>query len=292
MSGEAQTMRILYQIPGHMTAGPLGAAEIDRRRRLLQDWSGPNTVVEVADSPGGPLSIESTAEEFTCVPPMLAALRQRRQPADAVIVGCFGDPGVAALREVLDCPVIGPFESALHTGAQLGARVGVVTILDSVVPMLDRLVLGMGLSLRYAGAVAIDVPISPWLYVCTMLLALLIGFSKRRQELISLANLAGFHRESLRGYTVPLLDQFINILAAATVIAYSVYTFDAAAVPRNHAMMLTIPFVIYAIFRYLLITQKGDLGGAPETLLVSDKPLLISLIGWGFTSALIIYLTK
>jgi allantoin racemase len=159
MSGDAQAMRILYQIPGHMTAGPLGAPEIDRRRRLLQDWSGPNTVVEVADSPGGPLSIESTAEEFTCVPPMLAALRQRRQAADAVVVGCFGDPGVAALREVLDCPVIGPFEASLHTGAQLGARVGVVTILDSVVPMLDRLVLSMGLSLRYAGAVAIDVPV-------------------------------------------------------------------------------------------------------------------------------------
>ncbi len=159
MSGEQRPMRILYQIPGHMTAGPLGAAEIDRRRRLLQDWSGPDTVIDVADSPGGPLSIESTAEEFTCVPPMLAALRGRAQPADAVIVGCFGDPGVAALREVLDCPVIGPFEASLLTGAQLGARVGVVTILDSVIPMLDRLVLSMGLSLRYAGATAIDIPV-------------------------------------------------------------------------------------------------------------------------------------
>ena len=159
MSVEQRPMRILYQIPGHMTAGPLGAAEIDRRRRLLQDWSGPDTVVDVADSPGGPLSIESTAEEYTCVPPMLLALRGRAQQTDAVIVGCFGDPGVAALREVLDCPVIGPFEASFHTGAQLGGRVGVVTILDSVVPMLDRLALGMGLSLRYAGAMAIDIPV-------------------------------------------------------------------------------------------------------------------------------------
>ena len=90
---------------------------------------------------------------------MLAALRGRAQPADAVIVGCFGDPGVAALREVFDCAVIGPFEASLLTGAQLGARVGVVTILDSVIPMLDRLVLSMGHSVRYAGATAIDVPV-------------------------------------------------------------------------------------------------------------------------------------
>ena len=76
-----------------------------------------------------------------------------------MIVGCFGDPGLAALREMLDCPVVGPFEASLHLAAQLGGRVGVVTILDSVVPLLDHLVRGMGLSLRYAGAVAIDVPV-------------------------------------------------------------------------------------------------------------------------------------
>ncbi|CAN5645956.1 decaprenyl-phosphate phosphoribosyltransferase [soil metagenome] len=159
--------------------------------------------------------------------------------------------------------------------------------------IIDVFAIGGGFVLRaVGGAVAIDVPISPWLYVCTMLLALFVGFGKRRQELTSLAEDATAHRESLHGYTVALLDQFINILAAATVIAYSMYTFDAAAVPRNHAMMLTIPFVIYAIFRYLLITQKSDLGGAPETLLFADKPLLLSLIGWGFASALIIFITK
>jgi 4-hydroxybenzoate polyprenyltransferase len=161
------------------------------------------------------------------------------------------------------------------------------------IAIIDVFAIGGGFVLRaVGGAVAIDVPISPWLYVCTMLLALFVGFGKRRQELTSLAEDATAHRESLHGYTVQLLDQFINILAAATVIAYSVYTFDAAAVPRNHAMMLTIPFVVYAIFRYLLITQRSDLGGAPETLLFADRPLLLSLIGWGFTSALIIYLTK
>jgi allantoin racemase len=152
-------MHILYQIPGHMSVGPLGAPELERRRRMLQEWSGPHVTVEVADSPGGPLSIESHAEEILCVPPMVAALRRRSQAPDAVIVGCFGDPGVAALREMLDCPVVGPFEASFHIAAQLGARVGVVTILDSVVPMLDHLARGMGVSLRYAGALAIDIPV-------------------------------------------------------------------------------------------------------------------------------------
>jgi allantoin racemase len=152
-------MNILYQIPGDMSAGPLGPAELQRRMVLLEGWAASGTVIEVADSPGGPLSIESHVEEVVCVPPMLRALQRRAHPTNAVIVGCFGDPGIDALREVLDCPVVGPFEAAMHLGAQLGARIGVVTVLDSVVPMLDRLVRGMGMSLRYAGATAIDVPV-------------------------------------------------------------------------------------------------------------------------------------
>lgn len=152
-------MHVLYQIPGNVTAGPLGSPELERRRRILQGWAPPDVEVEVADAPGGPLSIESHAEEFLCVPPMIAALQKRPRQPDAVIVGCFGDPGLGALREILDCPVVGPFEAALHLGAQLGARTGVVTILDSVVPVLDHLVRGMGLSLRYAGAIAIDLPV-------------------------------------------------------------------------------------------------------------------------------------
>lgn len=152
-------MEILYQIPGDVSAGPLGRAELERRRQVLQEWVSPPVTVDVRDAPGGPLSIESHAEEYLCVPPMLAALLARQQAPDAVVIGCFGDPGLAAAREVLDCPVVGPFEAAMHAGAQLGARVGVVTILDSVVPVLDQIVRGMGLSLRYAGARAIDVPV-------------------------------------------------------------------------------------------------------------------------------------
>jgi 4-hydroxybenzoate polyprenyltransferase len=159
-------------------------------------------------------------------------------------------------------------------------------------PILDVFAIGGGFVFRAAGgAVAIAVPISPWLYVCTMLLALLVGFTKRRQELVFLEGRAEQHRASLRGYTVPVLDQYITILAAATIIAYSVYTFDAAAVPRNHAMMLTIPFVAYGVFRFLDSARRSELGGRPEALLFADRPLLISLIGWGVASAAIVLLT-
>lgn len=152
-------MHIVYQIPGDVTAGPMGAGELRRRAQMLQEWAGSGVRVEVADAPGGPLSIESHAEEALCIGAMINALRARRSEPDAVIVGCFGDPGLSALREIMECPVVGPFESSLHIAAQLGHRVGVVTILDSVIPVLDHLVRGMGLSLRYGGAVAIDLPV-------------------------------------------------------------------------------------------------------------------------------------
>jgi allantoin racemase len=151
--------RILYQIPGDLSAGPLGAEELERRLALLQGWAAGETVVEIADAPGGPLSIESAAEEASCVAPTIAALRRRTRTPDAIIVGCFSDPGLAAVRELFDCAVVGPFEASFHTAAQLGSRVGIITILDSVVPMLDRLAWAMGQSVRYAGATAIDVPV-------------------------------------------------------------------------------------------------------------------------------------
>jgi allantoin racemase len=151
--------RVLYQIPGDMCAGPLGAAELERRRTMLQGWAAADTIVEVADAPGGPLSIESHAEEAACVAPTISALRRRTRPPDAIIVGCFSDPGLGALRELFDCPIVGPFEASFHLAAQLGTRVGVVTILESVVPMLDRVAWGLGLAGRYAGAAAIEVPV-------------------------------------------------------------------------------------------------------------------------------------
>ncbi len=157
--------------------------------------------------------------------------------------------------------------------------------------ILDVCAIAAGFVLRAAGgAVAIDVPISPWLYVCTALLALFIGFGKRRNELMTLSDAAIGHRANLEAYSLPLLDQLIGIVASATVMAYALYTFDASSVPSNHAMMLTIPFVVYAIFRYLYLVHRHELAGSPETLLFADMPLLGSIAGWGLTSVAILYL--
>jgi 4-hydroxybenzoate polyprenyltransferase len=156
--------------------------------------------------------------------------------------------------------------------------------------IIDVFAIAAGFVLRAAGgAVAIGVPISPWLYVCTMLLALFLGFGKRRNELSTLQEAAVHHRANLDSYSLPLLDQIIAVVASATVMTYSLYTFDAPNVPANHAMMLTIPFVAYAIFRYLFLIYRKDQGGSPEVLLVTDHPLLLCILGWAATSVAILY---
>jgi len=155
--------------------------------------------------------------------------------------------------------------------------------------ILDVFAIAAGFVLRAAGgAVAIDVEISPWLLVCTMLLALFIGFGKRRNELATLQDATG-HRASLNDYSLPLLDQMIGTVASATVMAYSFYTFDASSVPQNHTMMLTIPFVVYAVFRYLYLIHRSELGGSPETLLFADRPLFLAILSWGLASMGILY---
>jgi 4-hydroxybenzoate polyprenyltransferase len=159
--------------------------------------------------------------------------------------------------------------------------------------ILDVLIIAAGFVLRaVGGAVAIHAPISPWLYVCTMLLALFLGFGKRRNELAVLGPEAASHRANLGMYTVPLLDQLIGLVSAATLMAYSLYTFDAPNVPADHTMMLTIPFVAYALFRYLYLIHGKGAGGSPEQVLVSDVPLLVCLAGWGLTCAAILTLAS
>lgn len=140
-----------------------------------------------------------------------------------------------------------------------------------------------------AGAVALAVPISPWLYVCAALLSLFVGFGKRRAELTLLDRDARGHRRNLDEYSLPLLDQFLVITTAATIMAYSLYTFVATNVPRNESMMLTIPFVVYAMFRYLFLVMRRDRGGAPEQVLFSDRPLLAAIVLWGITAVAILY---
>ena len=156
--------------------------------------------------------------------------------------------------------------------------------------ILDVLTVAAGFVLRaVAGAVVISVPISPWLYVCTTLLALFIGISRRRHELILLAESANEHRASLNEYTLPLLDQMIAVVTSATIIAYSLYTFSAPNLPSNHTMMLTIPFVLYGLFRYLYLIHVEGKGGTPEEIFFSDLPLIIDLGLWALAVIAILY---
>jgi 4-hydroxybenzoate polyprenyltransferase len=160
------------------------------------------------------------------------------------------------------------------------------------IPIIDVFVLASFYLLRVvAGLTLIHVArFSPWLYVVTTLGALYIGFGKRRAELSLLADGANAHRKVLEGYTIPLLDQFITIVSATTIGAYSLYTFSAPNLPGNHAMMVTIPFVIYGIFRYLYIVNMEKGGGAPEEDFLTDWPLQVTILLWGVTVLMVFYL--
>ena len=137
-----------------------------------------------------------------------------------------------------------------------------------------------------AGADAVEVRISPWLIVCTALLALFLALAKRRGELVALG--AEGTRPALDGYSFALVDQLVSIVAACTIVAYSLYTFTA----RDASwMMITIPFVVFGLFRYLLLMHREELGEEPENVLLSDVPILATIAAWAVTCAVILGLT-
>lgn len=156
--------------------------------------------------------------------------------------------------------------------------------------LIDVFAIAAGFVIRaVAGAVAISVPISPWLYVCTVLGSLLIALGKRRHELILLNDGASRHRRILDEYSPAMLDQMVGIVTATTIMAYSLYTFSAENLPRNNTMMLTIPFVLYGAFRYLYLIHVKNAGGTPEEMILKDRPLLLDVVLWVVTSAGILY---
>ena len=151
------------------------------------------------------------------------------------------------------------------------------------VVIIDAMTVAAGFVLRVAaGAVVVDVErFSPWLYVCITMIALLIALGKRRAELMELEGDASNHRAILDEYTLPFLDQLIGIVTAATIVSYSFYTFSAENLPDNHLMMLTIPFVVYFLFRYLYLIHVQGEGGSPDELLFKDQPLFFYGCGLG-----------
>jgi 4-hydroxybenzoate polyprenyltransferase len=157
--------------------------------------------------------------------------------------------------------------------------------------IIDVMIIAAGFVLRVgAGAIVAEAErFSPWLYVCTIFLALFMAIGKRRHELELLEAGAERHRRILNEYNTSFLDSMIHLVTTAGVVSYSFYTFSAINLPANHTMMLTIPFIIYFVFRYqYVIHVKGD-GGAPEMLLYTDRPLLAGLLLWGLSIVLIMY---
>jgi 4-hydroxybenzoate polyprenyltransferase len=157
------------------------------------------------------------------------------------------------------------------------------------VVLLDVMTIGGLFVVRAAaGAAAVEVRISPWLLLCTALLALFLALAKRRGELVLVGAEATPGRPVLEGYSLALVDQLVTVVAASTVISYCLYTFTAR---DSKAMMVTIPFVVFGVFRYLLLMHRRDLGEEPEEILLRDLPILVCIGGWAASAALILALT-
>ena len=163
------------------------------------------------------------------------------------------------------------------------------TIFLKHMAVLDVMSISGGFVIRsLAGVGAVGAAISPWLVVCTGLLTLFLGFSKRRHEIASLGPGAVGHRRNLADYSVPMLDEMMNIMLSATIIAYTLYTFTVYESDQEIFMMASIPFVIYGVFRYMLLVHR-DGGGNPDTLLLRDRALQVTLLLWLAVVMVVIY---
>jgi 4-hydroxybenzoate polyprenyltransferase len=183
------------------------------------------------------------------------------------------------------------FEFGLIAAAYIVLQTVYSSWLKHVV-IIDVLTIALGFVLRaVAGAVAIAVPISHWLLICTILLALFLALSKRRHELLLLAEGATNHRRILQEYSPYLLDQMIGVVTASTLMAYIFYTISPETTQKfgTPLLGLTIPFPIYGIFRYLYLVHQKEGGGNPSELLLNDRPLLVCVALWGIAVAAIIY---
>ncbi|MEO0023027.1 MAG: UbiA family prenyltransferase, partial [candidate division WOR-3 bacterium] len=158
--------------------------------------------------------------------------------------------------------------------------------------VLDVMVVAAGFALRaISGTYVIAVQISPWLFVCTILLALFLALAKRRHELLFLEGGGISHRSVLGKYSETLLDQMIAVATSATVITYCLYTIAPETVHKfgTHNLILTMPFVLYGIYRYLYLVYRREEGGAPEKVLFTDLPLIIDVLLWMISVVLILY---
>jgi 4-hydroxybenzoate polyprenyltransferase len=219
--------------------------------------------------------------------------RKRRRPIAAGRLGVG-----AAVATALALIVLGLAAGAALGPAFLLTATAYVALLAAYsawlkhVVIVDVLAVASGFVLRaVAGAVAIDVAMSGWLLICTILLALFLALGKRRYEYLTLGGDAAAHRPILAEYSPALLDQMIAVVTASTVTAYALYTMSPETVAkfRTHLLPATLPFVLYGIFRYLYLLYRRQLGGQPSELLLADPPLLVNAILWVLAVLAIIY---
>ena len=160
------------------------------------------------------------------------------------------------------------------------------------IPIVDVMVIAAGFVLRVAAGVVIITinQFSPWLFVATTFLALFIALGKRRAEIDTLESAADAHRQVLKGYSLDMLDQMLTIILATTMMTYCLYTIASPITSENHVMMLTIPFVIYGLLRYLYLIRMQHIGGAPEEIVLTDLPMQLAIGLWGLTVIIILYI--
>ena len=192
--------------------------------------------------------------------------------------------------------------TAIAGSFALGVRVGIVAVSYAALQVayslylkreviVDAMAIAAGFVLRaVVGAFAIRVPVSSWLLLCTFLLALFLALAKRRHELMALEGAAGEHRQSLREYSAPFIDSMLSAIVAATIVVYAFYTFSPGAGERYRYLMATVPFVAYGLFRYLYLVYRHELGGSPEEILLSDRPLIVCIVLWMVATGVIVYI--
>ena len=197
---------------------------------------------------------------------------------------------LAGVLFVLAVGLVAPLglDSLAFLGAFLGLQATYTLGLKHVVLIDVMAIAGLFVLRASAGAAGVHVRISPWLLLCTALLALFLALAKRRGELVLVGAEATPGRPVLEGYSLALVDQLVSVVAACTVIAYSLYTFTAR---DSKALMVTIPFVVFGVFRYLLLIHRQDLGEEPEEVLLRDPPILVCIAAWAVCAAVILVVT-
>jgi len=193
---------------------------------------------------------------------------------------------LAVLAPVLAAPL--GFASVLLVAVFAALQAAYTVRLKHVVLLDVSTIAALFLVRAAAGAEAVDVPISGWLLLCTALLALFLALAKRRGELVLVGAQRAPGRPVLEGYSLELVDQLIAIVASATVIAYAIYTLTAG---HSRVLLATVPFVVFGVFRYLLLMHRDDIGEEPEQVLLTDVPILLAVAGWIATAAAILALT-